>query len=300
MDKNKFFIGIGPSKTGSTWLYHILSSHPESKMPFEKELRYFYSLEFLGKVNVFTNLFSKEWSFVQRRKRCFPVLKKELKNTLTFQATNWKKFRWYLKYFCLPQNDEWYKSQFPKNKLSGDISPHYVLLSEKTIVKIRRLNANTKIIIGLRNPVDRIWSIARVKYLKKEARKKFKYVDKNDFFGFCRSNRGMLLSNNYTKLIKKWQKHFPKEQILIYYFDELQEDPQKLFNKICQFLEIEPIEIDGINKKVNKGIVEEIPAEYEKELIRLNYKYIEDFAKEYPNEYSLAWLERVAKKTTTY
>ncbi len=35
------FIHIGPNKSASTWLYHVLKTHPEVKLPTKKEIRYF-------------------------------------------------------------------------------------------------------------------------------------------------------------------------------------------------------------------------------------------------------------------
>lgn len=85
---------------------------------------------------------------------------------------------------------------------------------------------------------------------------------------------------------------FSDNQMFIYYYEELKEDPQKLYNKICAFLEIQPIKIEGIEKVINKGKTDKLSVEYEDIMVKANYKYIEKFAKNYPNKYSLAWLEK--------
>lgn len=291
MNKDKFFIGIGPAKTGSTWMYRILQQHSEVQMPPIKELNYFSIKQNIGKTNVIDNLFSKKRLIQLKRKWSFLVLKNAIKPIVKLRQINWENIYWVFTYFCLLSSDIQYKKIFPKNKVSGDISTPYSRLSEGTIEKVKHFNPNAKIIIGLRNPVERTWSATKMRFLKLGNRNSIPDIKKSVIFSFF-NNNDKFDPNDYVTLIKKWQKHFPKEQILIYYFDELQENPQKLFNRICEFLEIEPIEIENIDKKVNKGIVEEIPAEYEQELIKLNYKYIEEFAQAYPNKYSLAWLEK--------
>lgn len=291
MNKDKFFIGIGPGRTGSTWMHKALEKHSEVQMLPIKEIKYFYIKEFIGRTNLLTNLFSKHWAFKTRRKRSLPIFKKAFKRLLTLRSLQGLNLYWHLHFFCMPHNDNWYKKLFPKDKLSGDISPNYSNLSEKYIQEIKELNPKSKIIIGVRNPVERTWSFLKLIHLRFKGKKALSELDKSSALAFIKSEE-VLSPNNYSELITRWSKHFPKEQILIYYFEELEENPQKLFNKICTFLEIQPMEIENIKKKRNKGIVEEIPAEYEKELIKLNYKNIEEFAKNYPNKYSLAWLKK--------
>lgn len=291
MNKDKFFIYAGPAKTGSTWLYRTLSNHPEVEMPFVKELRYFYAWELVDKVNLFTNLFNEHWLFEKRRKFHLPILKQEIKNALQLKRVRWDVLYWYFKFLLLPNNDQWYQRLFSKNKLSGDISPHYATLSEKTIKKIYRLNPKAKIVIGLRDPIDRAWSDAKMSQVKHQGKKSTAEVEPSALMQFFESHH-ILSCKDYTSIIKKWGRYFPRSQMLIYYFEELQESPQQLFNRIAEFLKITPMKTESVSKNPNKGIVEEIPVEYEKELVQLNYKHIEDFAKEYPNKYSLAWLEK--------
>lgn len=291
MNKNKFFIYAGPPKTASTWLYSVLDKHPEVEMPLLKELRYFFLLEEAGDVSLHNRLFGRQYILRSHRQyfwwKNFTI---RLKSLLKGEPESWTYFRFFLHYFFSDWNDEWYQNLFSSNKCSGDISPNYCSLSEKTIQRIKMLNPSTKVIIGLRDPIDKKWSGAKMKLVRMKGKNNIDEVDKKDLEKEIHYQNPNYL--DYTMLIQKWEKYFNKNQILIYYYDELKENPQQLYNKICVFLEIEPMKLEGIEKVVNKGKIDEIPVAYKKILIELNYKYIVKFAENYPNKYTLAWVDK--------
>lgn len=296
MNNDKFFISIGVFKAGSTWLHETLDKHPEVEMPYIKELRYFYHQEFCAeKAYLYNNLFSDCWLFKDRRRYCYPFFKETIKKSLKLKPVNWKKLRWYLHFFCVPQNDRWYKNLFPKNKYAGDVSPHYARLSEASIKRIKELNFDAKIIIGLRDPVERIWSFVKMQTIGLEGDRKntrlLSKIDKRKVLKRLSRNKENPI-NDYTTLLNQWKRVFDSHQIFIYYYEELQDDPQKLYSRICAFLEIEPIDIENVEQVYAKGVMDKISNEYKKELIQLNYGHIKKFAENYPNQYSLAWVEK--------
>lgn len=291
MNKEKFFIAIGPPKTGTTWLYGVLNKHPEVSLPRDKEIRYFWAKEYLGKNNALTNIFGRHWHFQSKRSKSIPKIKSSIKKILKGKPIDSSNLFWHIKYLMYNQTDKWYESLFPKNQLSGDITPKYCELSETYILKIKTLIPNAKIIISLRDPVDREWSRVKMNLLKKQGKDDIEKVNKEDVINHFKDSL-QHQANDYTKLINSWLKYFDKDQIMIFYYDELLEDSNLLFNRICDFLNIEPIQIDNLDKKYNKGIIQEIPDNYRDILIELNYQFIEKFASNYPNKYNINWLAR--------
>ncbi len=286
MNKDKFFISGGVSKSGTTWLYKMLQQHPEVKMPIMKEIRYFTIQDTMGKITLWQKLFSKHWAILAERNK--------IKNSIKYSGVL-NKLRW-VKYFLSPWNDSWYRSLFSKDKCSGDLTPSYAMLSEKTIQSIKKMNSNTKIIIGLRNPIDRTWSHIKMRLTHSEGKKSIREVDESLIEQWI-YNPYYFESNNYSAILNKWKKYFDNEQILIYYYDELKERPQQLFNKICDFLEIKAIEIENINEVVFKGGQEELPLKYKKMIVESQAQHnIETFAKEFSNKYSLKWLDELRVK----
>lgn len=288
MNKDKFFISGGVSKTGTTWLYHMLKKHSEVQMPVIKELNYFSILDQIGEVSLWQKVFNKQNMIKSTRYQYLKVVFMFFKGNVSISH-----FIMALKEFVFKWNDDWYRSVFSKDKYSGDLTPHYATLSEKMIEKIQKMNPKTKIIIGLRNPIDRTWSRTKMIFLygKNEGESIYKIeenVVKEHIYSSYYSK-----TNNYISIINKWKKYFDDEQILIYYYDELKENPQKLYNKICDFLGIKQVEIENINEVVFEGVKEEIPFKYKEMLIEINSKYIEELVKYYPNKYSLKWLESI-------
>ncbi len=283
MNKDKFFISGGVSKSGTTWLYQMLQQHPEVNMPIMKEVRYFNIQDEIGKINLWQKLFSKHWLVQQERNK----IKGRLKSSSVVNKLKW------VKYFISPWDDYWYENLFPKDKCSGDLTPSYAMLSEKAIQSIKKMNPDTKIIIGLRDSIDRTWSHIKMRLTQSEGKKSITEVDKSLIEQWIH-HPYYFESNNYSAILNKWQKYFDNEQILVYYYDELKENPQQLFNKICSFLEIKTVEIENINRIVFKGGQEELPQKYKKMIVDSQAKYnIETFVKEFPNKYSLKWLKQL-------
>ncbi len=297
MNKSNFFISIGPPKTGTTWLYGVLNKHPEIKLPQVKEIRYFWAKEFLGKNNLFTNLFGKHWHFQIKRSTSIPTIKGSFRKILRGRKIDRKNLFWHLNYFCATQNDKWYESLFPNDAVSGDITPKYCELSDDSIKQIKNLIPDCKIIISLRDPIDREWSRVKMNLLKKHNKSDIGQVDKESVIDNFQ-DQFQNSANDYSKLIKRWSKFFDEDHLMIYYYDELVEDPQLLYSKICDFLKIGHIKLENINQKFNKGIAQQIPSEYENVLIDLNYKYIKDLASNYPNKYSKQWLNKYKEDRT--
>ncbi len=189
-------------------------------------------------------------------------------------------------------NDNWYKNLFPKDKWSGDISPQYRGLSQMSVEKIKKMNPKTKVIIGLREPIDREWSHTKMEMVKFQGKKSILELEPKELSDRLQ-DESFFERSNCTAVVDRWRKYFDDEQILIYYYDELKENPQKLYDKVCDFLGLQQVEIKNINKKVNKGVGEEIPEEYYKILVNTRRKYVEDFAEKYPSGYSEKWLDSI-------
>ncbi len=291
MNKDKFFIYAGLPKSGSTWLYRILAKHPEVEMPIIKEVCYFYFKQEFGKITFWRKLFDNHWVFSYLRRVITNKAKYKTKLFLKGEIGGLiycKSIIYTIIIFLKEWNNNWYVNLFPKDKWSGDISPVYRDLSEKSIEKVKKINPKTKIIIGLCEPIDREWSHTKMEILKLQGKKSILELAPKALSDRLH-DKSFFERSNYVDFVDRWRKYFDDEQILIYYYDELKENPQKLYNKICDFLGLKKVEIKNINKVINKGVGEEIPEEYYKILVNTRQKYVEDFAEKYPNNFSIKW-----------
>ena len=302
--QNPNFICIGPEKTGTTWLYTILSQHPQFFLPPVKEIRYFWERVFLPEQNLIKRFTDSHWHYF--------LYQKYLQNRTRFYIRNTKKLLclekdilgrliWDFKYLFFPHTESWYSSLFKSglNKVTGDITPLYYRLPETEIHQISKSFPNLKIIILLRNPIDRSWSKARMN-LCRHRNRKFEEVKKEEFYNFFDEEFNWLPS--YIDLIDSWKKYFPSGNVHVNFYDKLVEEPLIFLTDICDFLKVDINKIPDfirkkISQKVNQGLDISIPTEYLNYLIQLYSNCIEETST-YNKLYPKRWTDNLTNTVT--
>ena len=213
MNKERFFIAIGPPRTGTTWLYANLKNHPQVVLPRDKEIKYFWAKQHFGTNTLSKNLLGRHPHFRSKRKKFFGALKDHSLNG----KFSFKELMWDIKYFTGTQNNKWYEGLFDDTQLSGDISPRYCELTEKTVAKVKKDYPNAKIIISLRDPIERGWARAKM-HLMQNKRKALDDVDDESFKKHV-SLGSQIAINDYVQLVERWKKHFGEEQVMVFFFD---------------------------------------------------------------------------------
>ena len=285
------FLGIGAQKAGTSWLHKNLKEHPEIWMPPRKELHYFDrspnypSPSFLASDNFSTRINGQEEHHKDFKKKLEQELTQALKNT-----NNDETIKWYLNYFLGTYNDDWYNSLFTqgKHQVSGEITPAYSFLSIKDIQHIHTLYPKLKIILILRNPIERAWSHLRF-HIK--LNKFSKNSDIEEMKQFIDSEKQVLRSD-YLSIIHNWSSIFPKKQLHICFYDEIKESPQNFLNNIFNFLEISPLLLNQqtLEKKVNVSTSKSMPIDIEKYLRRKYTQSIKELANTL-GSYTKNWLD---------
>ena len=129
---------------------------------------------------------------------------------------------------------EWYLSLFQPGlgrKAIGEISHDY-FLAEKTSELIKEYLPDVRLICCLREPVDRTLSsylFYRTTVLNK----------KTTFEEFAFTERILSLSDYYYNLLPFYGR-FPRENILLLFFDDLKHNPRRFAHRIYEFLQIDP------------------------------------------------------------
>lgn len=289
--KGPDFLAIGPTKTGTAWLYQVLRRHPALKMPSLKEINFFYYWE-QGERNRFwiQKLFSKDpvHSHYQRalRDKIGDNFGKLIKG-----QPDWGELRWLLRYFFSGWNHRWYAKLFDQHALSGDISPMYSLLQPASIAGIRAQYPDVKIIIGLRDPIDRIWSHAKMMMMKGNGLSGDEMLESTQFSKTVSSSR-QFMANDYVALVKNWREHFPEEQIFIYYYEELEADSRRLFERICTFLGLEYIPNDYVSQRINPGLAFQMPPVVRDFLFDLNKENLRQMTEYFDSPFPHLWWEK--------
>jgi len=290
-NNSTFILGIGPTKTGSSWLYAVLKNHPDVQMPPVKEINYFSLRGTIGEnFGWWTRFFQKRAEkkvHLQAVKGRYRQHKKKVKEG----KFNLEELKWDLKFFLGRTKESWYLKLFSDRVITGDISPRYFFIREEDIKLAARLVPDAKVIIGLRDPIERVWSNAKMLHMKQKG---FKHADEveerifRDDFTFVFEEKW----NDYVGRIEMWKKYFPLENIFIYFFEELQEDSIQLFKRICDFLELELNESRSHKRYFNKGIEASIPDKYMPQLIEQNLPLIKQMATYFDSDYPKMWLQK--------
>jgi hypothetical protein len=147
----------------------------------------------------------------------------------------------------------WYTDRFPEteNKLLFEATPDY-LYEPNSPSRIKNHMPKCKIIILLRNPVSRTWSLY-YNYWRKRRKTKL-----NDLYGLLQTvtdnmeelpdlignDARLIHSGIYIRSIKRWFSFFPKKQFLILKSEDLFKNTMGILNECFDFL--------GVNKKTYK------------------------------------------------
>src|ERR1051326_5122412 len=164
---------------------------------------------------------------------------------------------------------KWYLDCFKKagNRKKGDISPSYAILPDAAIEEVRELSPNLRLIALFRDPVERLWSHAKHQFHLKESvfssfqTDAFDAVPEQKWLE-CLSNTWSLAYADYSSILKRWMRFFPKENIEILFFDDLVLHPKSLLETV-----LEHIGISGnsdwssfpLDQRVNEGLPQAAP-----------------------------------------
>ena len=129
-----------------------------------------------------------------------------------------------------------------KHKIIGEASVSYLYYPEVS-KRIHSFNSKSKIVILLRDPVERAWSHylmdKRLGLVKKELIEIFKSTENKDKLNF----QQYFLVGKYTSQIEKYLELFGKENVKIFYTKELKNNRDKIISELYEFLGIKNLNI---------------------------------------------------------
>jgi Sulfotransferase domain len=167
------FIGIGPGRTGTTWLDDVL-----------------------------------------RARVCLPGIKE----------TKFFTIRW-------ERGIEWYASLFrhcAPGQVAGEICPYFAWPHAPE--RIAQALPNCKIIVTLRDPVDRTYSHYKLMRANVFTRGTLEEAMAKD--------KQLREGSRYGSYLARWLEIFGREQVLVADYDDLRGNPQAFFDPICDFIGI--------------------------------------------------------------
>ncbi len=231
-----FFI-VGAAKSGTTSLYEYLRQHPEVFMAPIKE----------------THHFSTDIDPTRFRPNYARALNKDLTRWL---EGNMEKGIFHA--FVRDRQQYLQLFRHADNRVAiGEVTNSY-LYSSEAAANIRREVPHARIIMVLRNPVDRAFSHYLMDLRTGYETADFMTALQKDM---ARPSKGWGISNMYIEIgmyaeqVKRYLDAFPKEQIRIYLFDDFIRDPRALMQDLFRFLQVaDDVPID-YSRKYNPSFI---------------------------------------------
>lgn len=132
------------------------------------------------------------------------------------------------------------------DKVKGEITPAYSILPKRRISFVKKIMPNLKLILILRNPIDRAWSAVRMGLISNGRNKpRLEEISDSVFLKRVR-HRASRKRGDYVTILDNWLSVFPAEQLYIGIFEDIRKCPQKLLCEIFAFL--------GVSQDVDWGI----------------------------------------------
>lgn len=239
------FLIIGPQRTGTTWLHRNLAKNPEIFMSEPKEIHYFAILCGRANKNI-RNDFRPDISYYLNH----------------FNENKISSAKDLLKFFMK-------KKKLSQIKARGESSATYALLNSKAINDILTINPDIKIMMLVRNPIERVWSHFKLEmiqnpgigYSKKNKYKNVSEIPEENILKFI--NKKPVIENSFfSKIIDKWSSMLKEGNLFIGNFKDIADCPGDLLMRIHNFLELnfdESLFEKLMRKKINKSKDDEIP-----------------------------------------
>jgi hypothetical protein len=141
---------------------------------------------------------------------------------------------------------DWYASYFKNSKdeqQCGEIAPTY--FDEPSVPeRLHEVNPECKIIISLRHPAERAFSLY-LHHLRKGR------VPKS-FWNAISAKPRIMSAGHYARHIPRWQSFFGEDQICFLFLNDIKYDSEAVLSKVCQHLEVAPLaQPEQVNESVN-------------------------------------------------
>jgi hypothetical protein len=131
---------------------------------------------------------------------------------------------------------DWYERIFaecPPDVVSGEFSTSY-LIAPDAPARIRERYPDVRLIVSLRNPVDRAYSSYLNDIVAGEVPRTTSFRDA------LQSRNDYLEAGRYARHLERWLELFPREQLLVSLFDDARQEPLGELRRIYRFVGVDP------------------------------------------------------------
>jgi len=205
------FLIIGSQRCGTTWLTSRLRRQPGVFISPRKELHYFDASRFyptsplLDCKRVIYRMITDSGQRIEFIRNFVWEMRRS--------PSRLKSVVWLGRFLFGRISDCWYRSLFPRDasKMRGEASPGYCLLTVRDMEWMKSINPDVRLILILRNPIERIWSQLRFT----QSRGWELHSDEPEDAYYWIDSYAPRLRTDYEFMLQKLEKVFSKDQIQI-------------------------------------------------------------------------------------
>ena len=134
----------------------------------------------------------------------------------------------------------WYRTQFrgagPEHTIVGEVCPLYLPSPETPQRMYACLGDNIRLMVTLRDPVERAFS--HYLYMLKRG------IAPSTFRKSLKRRPELLGSGMYATHLKRYLRYFDRDTIYVALFDDLRHDPQAFLDRLLSWLEVPPLVLE--------------------------------------------------------
>jgi hypothetical protein len=175
------------------------------------------------------------------------------------------------------RGERWYRAHLPirHGGIVGEASPSY-LFHPQAPERVARMVPDARLIVLLRNPVDRAFShyqhevafgreeLSFEEAIARESERMDGELERMladpSYFSYAWWNYTYLARGRYAEQLERWLAAFPREQLLVLLTDELAEDTPGTYRSVLRFLEVDEHGLDSYPRVFEREYAELDPA----------------------------------------
>jgi hypothetical protein len=150
--------------------------------------------------------------------------------------------------------EQWYRRAYSlpaaRNKMTGDITPEYCMLSYKGVEYARSLLGDIKIIIMVRAPVDR--ALSQIRMNAKNQKIDLASASLEQWMKLA-SDPVIESRARYSEFVPTWESIFGKDNVLISRYIDVTSNPLELLQRMETFLDLPPKQYEEAMSRVHAG-----------------------------------------------
>ena len=171
-----------------------------------------------------------------------------------------KGINWYKSFFPTKISKSRLESKLKRNCITGEATPRY-LYHPHTPKRVFDLIPNVKLIVLLRNPIDRAYSHYQmisgfgqeelsfeeaIEQEEKRITDDMKKMEKNEnFYSIYFYRKSYLTRGIYVNQLKRWFEYFPREQFLILKSEDFYSKTPEVYQQVLDFLGLSKSELNS-------------------------------------------------------